>query len=254
MGVAPIDPIPVKDSPVTGCTLSNSKAVALGIGFVLLAVLEYAVWFFLAFDNPPLLFGNRNLNLKSAVNVLQTLPGLALLFGPLVNLLFAIFFFLRKKSLYVAATVYGLVSSVVILVCQIFAVIIEPLRLRYLLVWNEAFGGCARVLIVDCLAILMFAFLLTLFRAKKMVFFILSAILAAAHSIAFVLLNTHLVFNSNMQVYDVSLILRSFKVRGLSVIIPDILSIIVTVLGIVMYCLLTCAKYKCRPQEQSQMQ
>ncbi|MCR5268512.1 MAG: hypothetical protein K6E16_08350, partial [Lachnospiraceae bacterium] len=95
---------------------------------------------------------------------------------------------------------------------------------------------------------------LTLFRAKKMVFFILSAILAAAHSIAFVLLNTHLVFNSNMQVYDFSLILRSFKIRGLSVIIPDILSIIVTVLGIVMYCLLARAKYKCRPQEQSQMQ
>ncbi len=223
----------------------TSKHVYIGIGFAVLAVLEYISWYFgcvVRYGDMDFSFVNYFYSIDSDLFYWRfDWKRILILFGPIVNVLFAILFFSGKTIIYKVAAVYGIVSSVVIhFNCSYTAIkywIMPPAVSEESAALQQYFNSIkstatsyalflaglkrAESILIICIAVLFFVLILVLPKARKTWQFILTHIFNVIYPVDFLLSYT---------------MIRTVVSFGLY--IPAIISIITILFRIIMYSIL----------------
>lgn len=218
----------------------------LGIGFFLLAILEFGFRYVLAirkftdYHGISVYFSSFPcLRIYSVDKTILKVKGIGYLFkslyastvfllGPVSNILFCVYCLFERKVIYLIASIYGMVTAVIITAAVS--------RDRYYM-FTE-YGGDYYLeeirdsIIVCSFAIIMFIFVLCIYWARKPAFFVLGGVFAAAHSVTFTL---------NFSELGPTLVNWIFYTNFHA---PAIYAVIVTVAEIVIYSLFILLMYK----------
>ncbi len=221
----------------------SSKSAKMAFAFLVLTVLEYIFWIILTSENGYSMFFLRN-----TYYMLKPCR-YALLFGPIINIGFVLFFLSGKSIAYVISVAYGLLSSIAIMWYQITHV-------NQYNVFDAGNGLTEdtpiRIGIIGAFSILMFCLLLIMSKVANKGLLVSGIILIALRNTAFVALYTGLLFKLDMMfrgisywsVVPKSLVEHNYHLQFL-------LYIIVAIFGTVIYSMLVKSIYKSKSKVDS---